>query len=119
VIDWLVRKPGAFANYRYREDLFPTSRFRIAYDALAACSPGTAQREYLALLQLAARESEVGVDESLRALLHAEQPVSAAAVENLLQCARAIAPATAVVIEAVDLAGYDALLSAPLPQEAA
>ena len=24
IIDWLVRKPGAFANYRYREHLFPT-----------------------------------------------------------------------------------------------
>jgi len=30
IIDWLVRKPRAFANYRYREDLFPTSRFRMA-----------------------------------------------------------------------------------------
>ncbi|SHI08035.1 HsdM N-terminal domain-containing protein [Desulfofustis glycolicus DSM 9705] len=25
LIDWLIRKPGAFANYRYRSDLFPTS----------------------------------------------------------------------------------------------
>jgi hypothetical protein len=31
IIDWLVRKPGAFANYRYREHLFPSSRFRMAY----------------------------------------------------------------------------------------
>ena len=34
IIDWLVRKPGAFENYRYRSDLFPTSWFRLAYDAL-------------------------------------------------------------------------------------
>ena len=34
IIDWLVRKPGAFENYVYREELFPTSRFRMAYDAL-------------------------------------------------------------------------------------
>ena len=34
VIDWLVRKPGAFAAYRYRDDLFPTTTFRIAYDVL-------------------------------------------------------------------------------------
>jgi hypothetical protein len=39
VIDWLVRKPGAFENYRYREDLFPTSRFRMAYDALRETAP--------------------------------------------------------------------------------
>jgi hypothetical protein len=35
VIDWLVRKPGAFHGYRYRAELFPTSRFRMAYDFLA------------------------------------------------------------------------------------
>src|SRR6516225_7264352 len=34
IIEWLVRKPGAFEIYRYQEDLFPTSRFRMAYDAL-------------------------------------------------------------------------------------
>ena len=33
VIDWLVRKPGAFAGYRYQDAMFPTSRFRRAYDA--------------------------------------------------------------------------------------
>ena len=26
VIDWLVRKPGTFENYRYREEMFPTSQ---------------------------------------------------------------------------------------------
>ena len=34
VIDSLVRKPGAFARYRFREHLFPTMTFRLAYDAL-------------------------------------------------------------------------------------
>ena len=34
IIDSLIRKPGAFENYRYRDALFPTSRFRIAYDSL-------------------------------------------------------------------------------------
>ena len=34
VIDWLVRKPGAFENYRYRDDLYPNTRFRMAYDWL-------------------------------------------------------------------------------------
>ena len=28
----LVRKPGAFQRYKYREDLFPTPVFRLAYD---------------------------------------------------------------------------------------
>ncbi len=39
IIDWLVRKPGAFENYRYREELFPTSRFRMASDALRETAP--------------------------------------------------------------------------------
>ena len=34
VIFSLVRKPGAFAAYRYREELFPSLMFRRAYDAL-------------------------------------------------------------------------------------
>src|SRR3990172_10620910 len=48
IIDWLVRKPGAFENYRYRDELFPTSRFRMAYDLLKQeHSVARASREYL------------------------------------------------------------------------
>ena len=34
VIEWLIRKPGAFAEYRFHQDLFPTLAFRRAYDQL-------------------------------------------------------------------------------------
>jgi len=34
IIDWLVRKPGAFEHYLYRDELFPTSRFRMTFDLL-------------------------------------------------------------------------------------
>src|SRR5207302_5339807 len=34
IIDWLVRKPGAFENYRYRHELFPTNRLLMGWDAL-------------------------------------------------------------------------------------
>ena len=44
IIDWLVRKPGAFENYRYREELFPTSRFRMAWDALRELIPAARQQ---------------------------------------------------------------------------
>src|ERR1044071_2583238 len=47
IIEWLVRKPGAFENYRYQEDLFPTSRFRMAYDALKETTPGRSSQEHL------------------------------------------------------------------------
>src|SRR5437763_15652613 len=69
IIDWLVRKPGAFENYRYREELFPTSRFRMAWDALRETVPLRANKRYLELLELAAKEGEARVDEALRCLL--------------------------------------------------
>ena len=88
VIDWLVRKPGAFPQYRYREDLFPTSRFRAAYDSLRQAKPGEADREYLGLLLLAARETEQGVDNALRRLLAEDRTISVATIQELLQSGR-------------------------------
>jgi hypothetical protein len=43
VIDWLVRKPGAFEEYRSRDARFPTSRFRMAYDVLKDRRGGRAE----------------------------------------------------------------------------
>jgi hypothetical protein len=62
VIDWLVRKPGAFAGYRYHDAMFPTSRFRRAYDTHLEQSPGRAAKDYLQILELAAKQSESGTD---------------------------------------------------------
>ena len=41
IIDSLVRKPGAFANYRYREEMFPTSAFRMAWEICEESELGT------------------------------------------------------------------------------
>ena len=71
VIGWLVRKPGAFARYRYREDLFPSVTFRRAFDALQATHGERADVEYLRILQLAALHGEARVTDALRALLDA------------------------------------------------
>ena len=84
VIDSLVRKPGAFARYVYREDLYPTVTFRRAYDALQEQQPGRADREYLRLLHLAAREGESGVDAALAQLLEQGRLLSEQAVRTLL-----------------------------------
>lgn len=116
IIDWLVRKPGAFAQYRYREDLFPSSRFRIAYDVLKRQSPARGHKEYLKILQLAARETEAGVDDALRVLLENEEPLTAKAVEVMVHSAQEIPPATDVVVAPVDLASYDQLLSSCLQE---
>ena len=54
VIGSLVRKPGAFARYRFREQLFPTMHFRLAYDALREWRGERADVEYVRILHLAA-----------------------------------------------------------------
>jgi len=104
-----VRKPGAFENYRYREDLFPTSRFRMAYDALREARPERGHKEYLEILALAARRSETAVDEALRTLLSSDRGVSRSAVEELLQRAELIPAVTDVTVEDVDLSDFDEL----------
>ena len=58
IIDWLVRKPGAFENYRYRDELFPTSRFRMAFDLLQERRGSRANKEYLRILEIAAERAK-------------------------------------------------------------
>jgi hypothetical protein len=110
VIDWLVRKPGAFADYRYRAELFPTSRFRLAYDALLKQCPRRAAREYLQILHAAARQGEARVEAVLSRLLDRQQPLDMRAVEAELRHGdKPVSVAVATVGE-VDLSLYDGLL---------
>ncbi len=69
VIGWLVRKSGAFARYRYREDLYPSVTFRRAYDALVRVYGERADVEYLRILHLAATAGESRVADALTALV--------------------------------------------------
>ena len=112
VIDSLVRKPGAFAQYRYRAELFPTHRFRMAYDALHRAHRASlkADKTYLRVLYLAAKESESGVDAALRVLLEGKEPLTVAAVEALLDRMVQKAPVLLVAPPVVDLSAYDGLL---------
>jgi hypothetical protein len=115
IIDWLVRKPGAFANYRYREQLFPTSRFRKAYDLLQEVSPRYCDRRYLEILKQAASEGEASVDDALRLLLTTNTGKQTivnkdAFSEFLNRCGQAPA-ITDVHIAEVSLLSFDQLLS--------
>jgi hypothetical protein len=110
VIDWLVRKPGAFAAYRHREAMYPTSRFRRAYDALLAQCPARAAKDYLRILELAAKESEAGVDAVLGRLLEWGVPITPTAVEERLRHDLGLPRAMDVFITPVDLSIYDHLL---------
>ena len=114
----LLRKPGAFANYQYREELFPTVTFRQAYDVLKQQRPERADKEYVAVLNLAAMNSEQDVEAALATLLEAGQLPLSAAVRELVQVTPSELPA--VSIPAPDLCSYDELLSylARAPKEA-
>jgi len=111
IIDWLIRKPGAFENYRYREDLFPTHRFRMAYDWLKRRHPSRGVKEYLGILQLAARQNEAAVDYALKNLLEEELPITIEAVEAVIDSVEQIPAPTHITIAEVDLGAYDALLN--------
>ena len=110
VIDWLVRKPGAFANYKWHEDMFPTIRFRMAYDSLMTDHvTSVASKKYLKILKLAARKSESAVDEALRIMINQGTKIDFETVEDLYESAMATPPVKEVVIPQPDLSVYDEL----------
>jgi hypothetical protein len=109
VIWSLVRKPGAFARYVYREEMFPQLVFRKAYDTIQEVQAGTrGDLEYLRILHLAASTMEADVAAALALLLGAGKAITAEAVKELISSSTievpALAPAT------VDLTEYDTLL---------
>lgn len=112
IIDCLVRKPGAFENYRYKDDLFPTSQFRMAYDLL--CLQQGSKRggkHYLKILHLAARESEDLVNESLRYLISSSKEIDSDIVKEMVESGLKPPPVTDVEVDQVDLSTYDELLN--------
>jgi len=114
VIDSLVRKPGAFENYQYHEDLFPTSHFRIAYDWLCRDhSRRVAVREYLKILQLAARDSQDAVQDALRVAISRNEPISAESVRLAVERHQQPPAATDMNIEPPNLNCFDTLLQHP------
>ena len=112
IIDSLVRKPGAFANYRYREEMFPTSGFRMAWDSLRAVhSEKVADKMYVQILQLAAQESQDAVADALRHLLATEHTLDVERVRELVANATSIPSPTDIHVEAPDLCDFDSLLT--------
>lgn len=107
----LVRKPGAFAQYRYRDELFPTLTFRQAYDDLRTKHPERADREYVRLLHLAASTSELDVEAALVLLREKGHVPTFDVVRELVrQPAPASIPTLTPVV--LDLRVYDRLLTA-------
>jgi hypothetical protein len=109
VVHSLVRKPGAFAAYRYRDDLFPTTIFRVAYDRLVASGVERADRDYVRLLHLAATTSEAEVETALQIVLEANKAPTFLAVRDLVQVP-GMKQIPALTPPEVNLAVYDQLI---------
>jgi transposase InsO family protein len=111
VIWSLVKKPWAFARYRYREALFPTEPFRRAYEALAAALPERkAELEYLRVLHLAAATLQHEVEAAVELLLAEGHLPTFTEVRGLVSNRKPEVPEMAPL--SVDLSSYDELLLA-------
>lgn len=108
VIWSLVKKPGAFARYRYREELFPSLVFRRAYDALVDARGERADVEYVRILHLAASTMQADVEHAIHALLERGERPDYVAVKAVCAPDKPVIPE--VHIGAPDLASYDRLL---------
>ncbi len=109
VISSLVRKPGAFDRYRYRDDLFPNLVFRRAYDRLReSLSEREADLNYLRILELAAKTTESGVLAAISACHAQDETPSFEAIKAKVPTEVPVIPELSVI--EVDLRGFDDLL---------
>jgi len=109
LIGSLVRKPGAFARYRYQASLFPTTVLRQAYDALVTHHGSRADVDYVRILHLAAHTSEHAVETVLGCLLEGGTLRDSAQVKALVQPDVIAVPVC--VLTPPDLTVYDACLA--------
>ena len=105
----LVRKPGAFAAYHYRDELFPSITFRLAYDRLLADWPKRADHEYVRILHLAATISEIEVETALTLLLEAKALPSFVTVRDLVHVPHPVS-LPSLETPTLDLSPYDQLI---------
>jgi hypothetical protein len=110
LIDSLLRKPGGFRNYRYREALFPGLVFRQAWEQLNRWyAPRKADLAYLRILRLAVRHQESEVAAALSLLLTNTTRWNDLDVEQLLQPRRVAVTPMVQQLE-INLDQYDRLL---------
>ena len=105
----LLRKPGAFAAYRYQDDLFPTTTFRQAYDRLVTGGIERADRDYVRILHLAATTSEAEVETALQIVLEAGKIPSFVSVRDLVQMPT-MRTVPVLSTPELNLASYDQLI---------
>jgi len=106
----LIRKPGAFARYRYQEALFPSPVFRAAYDVLVTRHGRRADLEYVRVLHLAASTSEAAVEAVLAELLARGELREHGQVQAAIRPVRLEPPACH--LDPPSLAAYDECIAA-------
>ena len=111
IIDYLVRKPGAFENYIYKEDLFPTHRFRVAYDFLKAALPDKGSKEYIRILELAAKENEALVDDAIERLIVEDKDIRFKTIKTIISEGSKPEGIREIIIMPVEVSVYDQLLN--------
>lgn len=109
IIASLTRKPGAFAGYIYREELFPRPSFRQAYDQLVLADERQADRHYPALLALAAERGEDEVAAAVGVVLRAAGVPWPHDIAAALGQRAAVVPILAAFTP--ELQSYDALIT--------
>lgn len=109
IIDSLLRKPGGFRDYRYREALFPGLVFRQVWERLNTWySPRRADLIYLRILHLAAQTLESEVAAALQLLLERQTHFTESEVAALLNRQTSVVPQ--IERGTVSLEQYDQLL---------
>jgi hypothetical protein len=111
VMEHLLRKPGAFAHYVHREELFPDSAFRLAHDRLVTDHGERAGRlEYLHLLKLASELGEAALSSVVGEWSGPMQPRKWTVAQLRQYLGLEERPAVPALHLEPELARYDALL---------
>jgi len=113
VIKTLQRKPGAFANCQYKDQLFPQAIFNDAYEYLTIkYGERVGDKEYLAVLNFAAMEGEDKVADILREILAKKEQLTSDIIKSKLNLPMQI---PTVNISRPKFSIYDSLLTSWRP----
>ncbi|MBT3464334.1 IS21 family transposase [archaeon] len=105
LIDSLIKKPGAFENYKHMESFFPDIVFKKTYELLQnKIKSGT--KEYLKILKLAKLNGEETVKTALELVLEENEIPSESFLKELLEVPIKIPEVT---VFSPDLSEYDKL----------
>lgn len=111
LIDSLVRKPGAFEAYQYKQYMFPTPDFRKTYDHLKANDSASAAKEYCKILYLAKMEGEEKVNTAIKTLFEGNQdPTLKSITELIVKKSDEQPDFPSIQIEEAILGDYESLL---------